>query len=109
MLKSIRNQKLSKEYEIVRELLEFIKKEARLDVKVPKTLFAFRRERDALERIEREFYLGFLVYGVSVAETLTFASKFGIWRFVDKGDFSFTHEEKRYYWRHIRRVPEEPS
>lgn len=94
ILQSRQNETLGEQYRLVHGLFESIKQEARIEVTLPKTLPALRRDPYAFQKIERCLYREFLRFGVSVAETMTFAFKLGIWQFVDKEELTQPVEEK---------------
>jgi len=81
-ISSTRDRELHRQYEIVRCLFLDLNQCAMTSVRIPKTLSAFRREENATSRIERDYYREFLLSGASVAETLVFAARLGIWQFV---------------------------
>lgn len=90
----IQNQKYAKRYDAVRELLDELTLDARLIVKLPKTLSALRRESEPFRRIERDYYREFLRYGIAVAEVLPFALKIGVMGCVT-GDEPYSEAEKQ--------------
>lgn len=63
------------------DTLHEIAVQARLDVKAPKTLAAFRRYATPYRKIESALYRQFLPYDLAIAETLSFAVRIGICSF----------------------------
>jgi len=72
------NEQSSEIYEKARDLLNDLVLNARLKLKLPKTLSAFRRERHPFQRVERDLYREFLCYGITVAEVMSFAFTIGV-------------------------------
>ena len=87
-----RNTRFCGKYEIVKQLFSELNASAFVDVKIPKTLSAFRREAAIVSRIERDYYNQFLPNGIAIAETLIFASRFGIWQFVSEEGSNDAHK-----------------
>jgi hypothetical protein len=83
-------------YKEVRQVLEQLAFDARLVIKLPRTLPALRREPDALRRIERDLYREFLPYGIAVAEVMPFSFKIGVFGLAKGATTTYTDDEKEH-------------
>lgn len=80
------NEQSREVYERVRDLIHQLSLDARLVVKVPKTLPALRRDPHPFQRVERDLYREFHRYGIAVAEVIPFAFKIGVFGLVRQRD-----------------------